>query len=178
VPQTFDTDAHSRACRAWGRETARALAESKPDVVVMTNRISVPAVGETFESSQASYERGYTSFLDTLERADLRVLVLRDTPAPGKPIPDCVAQHAEDYAACDGTREEWLPDEPAEAAVESIDSDRVRFADLTDHICDGDTCRAVNGGVITYFDGSHLTATYAHTLAPYLEKPIRRLLDQ
>ena len=52
----------------------------------------------------------------------------------------------------------------------------MQFADLTDHICDGETCRAVNGGVITYFDGSHLTATYAHTLAPYLDAPIRRLL--
>jgi hypothetical protein len=29
--------------------------------------------------------------------------------------------------------------------------------------------------VITYFDGSHLTATYAHTLAPYLDKRISGL---
>jgi hypothetical protein len=37
-------------------------------------------------------------------------------------------------------------------------------------------CHAVTGGVITYFDGSHLTATYSHTLAPYLDPPITGLL--
>ena len=176
VPQTFDTTAHSEACQAWVRRTTERLARSKPDLVVMTNRISVPAVGQSFEDSAPAYEKGYESILRTLHDAGVRVLVLRDTPAPAVPIPDCVAQKADDYAECDGTREEWLPDEPAEQAVESIGADDVRFLDLIDHICDGERCRAVTGGVITYFDGSHLTATYAHTLAPYLDAPIRRLL--
>ncbi|MCW2709860.1 MAG: hypothetical protein JWP24_54, partial [Marmoricola sp.] len=35
---------------------------------------------------------------------------------------------------------------------------------------------AVIGGVVTYFDGSHMTATYASTLDRYLGPPLRRLL--
>ena len=176
VPQTFDTPAHSQECLDWVRLTAERLAKSKPDLVVMTNRISVPAVGKSFDGSAPAYERGYETVLQTLQEAGVRVLVLRDTPAPIESIPDCIAQKGDDYAECDGTREEWLPDEPAEQAVQSIDSDKIRFLDLIDHVCDGEKCRAVTGGVITYFDGSHLTATYAHTLAPYLDAPIRRLL--
>jgi hypothetical protein len=34
----------------------------------------------------------------------------------------------------------------------------------------------VIGGVVTYFDGSHLTATYASTLDRYLGPPLRRLI--
>ena len=36
----------------------------------------------------------------------------------------------------------------------------------------------MTGGVITYFDSSHLTATYAKTLAPYLDRPLSQLLAQ
>jgi hypothetical protein len=176
VAQTFDTSAHSRACRSWTRRTARAIVAEHPDLVVMTNRISVPAVGHSFDDSASAYEEGYLSFLRVLHKGGLRVLVLHDTPAPATPIPDCVAQRKDDYAGCDGKRSDWLPSEPAAAAVKTIADDRVRFADLSDHICDGSVCHAVTGGVITYFDGSHLTATYSHTLAPYLDPPITGLL--
>jgi peptidoglycan/LPS O-acetylase OafA/YrhL len=178
VAQTFDTTAHSRACRTWGRDTARALVADHPALVVVSNRISVPAVGHSFSDSASSYEQGYVRFLRILQKGGLRVLVLRDTPAPVTSIPDCIAEHGDDYTSCDGTRDDWLPAEPARQAVKAIGSDDVRFADLTDHICDGSVCHAVTGGVITYFDGSHLTATYAHTLAPYLDVPISDLLDR
>jgi peptidoglycan/LPS O-acetylase OafA/YrhL len=176
VAQTFDTAAHSRACRTWGRDTARALVAAHPALVVVANRISVPAVGRTLADSAPAYAHGYETFLRTLQKGGLRVLVLRDTPAPVTSIPDCVAEHGEQYASCDGTREDWLPKEPAQQAVKAIGDDNVRFADLTDHICEASVCHAVTGGVITYFDGSHLTATYAHTLAPYLDAPISDLL--
>jgi peptidoglycan/LPS O-acetylase OafA/YrhL len=176
VAQKFDTSAHSRACRAWGRKTAQALVDDHPALVVLANRISSPAVGHTFDDTAPAYQRGYASFLRTLQQGGLRVLVLRDTPFPGSSIPDCVAEHGEDYSACDGAREDWLPTEPAQQAVQEVDDDHVRFADLTDHICDDDVCHAVTGGVITYFDASHLSATYAQTLAPYLDRPITRLL--
>ena len=52
----------------------------------------------------------------------------------------------------------------------------MRLVDLTDHICGPTVCSAVTGGVITYFDASHLTATYAATLAPYLAPVIERAL--
>jgi hypothetical protein len=54
------------------------------------------------------------------------------------------------------------------AAVRSVDDPDVVALDLNDHICTDHTCPAVVGGVVVYFDGSHLTATYARTLAPYL----------
>jgi len=95
-------------------------------------------------------------------------LVVRDTPAPSFLVPDCVAQKKSDYRGCDGTRATWLPAAPEQGVVASLHSPLVTFADLTDHICAPKVCSAVTGGVLTYFDGSHLTATYATTLARYL----------
>ncbi len=102
--------------------------------------------------------------------------MLRDTPAPSTSIPDCLAQHSDDYTACDGTRAKWLPEDESESAVRAVESSRITFLDLTDHICQAEKCSAVTGGVVTYFDGSHLTATFAKTLADYLGPPLRRVV--
>ncbi len=174
--QAFPTPANTDACEAWVGRTAKAVARSKPDAVVYTNRISVGAEGESFEDSGTLYRDGMEAVLREWDDAGLDVLVLRDTPAPDDSVPDCLAQHPDDLTACDGPRDTWLPEDQSEGAVERVGSARIRFLDLTDHICPTATCSAVIGGVVTYFDGSHMTATYAGTLDRYLGPPLRRLV--
>jgi peptidoglycan/LPS O-acetylase OafA/YrhL len=166
--QEFDTKAHATACLDWVHRTTERVTRMRPDLVVMTNRSSVPADGHTREQSLPLYRDGYAAVLKTWRDAGIRTLVLRDTPAPGTSIPDCVAEAEDDYRRCDGTRQQWLPPTPEVDAVRGLQSPLVTLADLTDHICGPTRCAAVTGGVITYFDASHLTATYARTLAPYL----------
>jgi hypothetical protein len=174
--QAFDTPARTEACLAWVDRTTRAVARSKPAAVLYTNRISVGAAGESFEDSGPLYREGMEEVLRAWDAEDLKVLVLRDTPAPDMSIPDCLAQHTDDVTACDGTREKWLPADESEDAARSIGSPRIKFVNLTDHICQEEKCSAVTGGVVTYFDGSHLTATFAATLDRYLGPPLRRLV--
>ena len=175
--QQFETRAMSESCLSWVKKAERAVVKQHPDAVLYTNRLSVGAYGTTYDASIPLYADGMTKVLEAFQAARLRVLALHDTPAPGVSIPDCVAANADDYAACDGTRTKWISPEPAKDAVDRVnDPTLVRFADLTSHICRRSTCAAVNGGVITYFDSSHLTATYARTLAPYLDGPLTRLL--
>jgi len=182
VAQSFDTPAYSDACRAWGRRTATRIAASHPDLIVMTNRVSVPQAGTTsIAASEPAYQSGIARFLGQWTDAGIPVLVLRDTPAPGdggmQPIPDCVGAHPRDYAtACSGPRSDWLPADPGFAAAQASASPLVRTLDLTDRICPDATCQPVVGGVIVYFDASHLTATYATTLAPYLEPALVQAL--
>jgi hypothetical protein len=174
--QAFPTPEGTDACLGWVDRTTRAVARSKPDVVVYTNRISVGAAGKSFEESGQLYSDGMEDVLRQWDSAGLRVLVLRDTPAPSTSIPDCLAQHPDDLSACDGPRDEWLPEDQSESAVERVGSSRITWLDLTSHICPTEKCGAVIGGVVTYFDGSHLTATYAGTLDRYLGPPLRRLV--
>ena len=166
--QQFATAADSTSCLDWVHRTIERVIDLHPDLVVMTNRISVPAEGRTFSESQDLYTQAYADVLRAWSEAGIHTLVLRDTPAPSFSVPDCVAQKQDSYRDCDGTRDAWLPTAPEKRAVALADSRLVTFADLTDHICGKTTCSAVTGGVITYFDGSHLSATYASTLARYL----------
>ncbi len=174
--QTFGGADYSEACENWVRRSTRAVERSKPDMVFYTNRISVGAEGKTYEESLPIYEEGMKTVLQSWHEAGLKVMVLHDTPAPGESIPDCLAANADDMSACDGSREDWIAPEPAKGAVRDIDDPRIRFVDLNDHVCGDEVCKAVTGGVVTYFDGSHLTATYVSTLARYLGPPVRDLL--
>ena len=47
--------------------------------------------------------------------------------------------------------------------------------DITAEICPRGLCRAVIGDTLVYRDKSHLTATFARTLAPGLERELERL---
>lgn len=53
---------------------------------------------------------------------------------------------------------------------------RQSYADFTGYLCRTQRCPAVIGDVPVYLDGSHLTATFNATLAPYLEPYLLRAL--
>ncbi|HEX2892757.1 MAG TPA: acyltransferase family protein [Marmoricola sp.] len=174
--QQFDTAANATSCLGWVHRATQRVVALHPDLVVMSNRISVGAQPTAGKSSDELYREGYASVLAAWRDAGIRTVVLRDTPAPGQSVPDCVAEKQSSYQACDGTRSSWLPNAPEQQAVHDVHSPLITFADLTDHICGPTTCTAVTGGVITYFDATHLTATYARTLAPYLEPIVTKAL--
>lgn len=73
-------------------------------------------------------------------------------------------------------RAEWLPEEQSESAVGAVGTSRITFPDLTDHICGAQIRSAVTGGMVTYLDGSHPTATFARTLGRYLGPSLRRVV--
>jgi hypothetical protein len=122
------------------------------------------------------YERGFREHLQRWAEAGRTVLVIRGIPVPVSNIPDCLAHNPHDYSACSGTRAIHLLSDPLARAAQANLSDRMRVADLTDFFCDKKYCRSVIGRAIVYFDASHMTATYARSLAPYLEEHVVRAL--
>jgi hypothetical protein len=183
VPQRLSTAAYSAACSRWVDNVSNEVQRNQFDLVFLTNRMSVQASGtESAEESIAVYRDGYQELLRDWSRSGVQVVALRDTPAPvaggHRSIPDCVAAHREDLTKCSGPRGVWEPVEPLVSAAAAIDSPRVHLADLNDRICTPELCSAVVGGVIVYFDGSHLTATYARTLTPFLDLAAIKALGQ
>ncbi len=170
--QQFDTAAMSTACRDWVRRTTDTVIDEQPDLVVLTNRVSAPAEGSDRASSADAYRQGYQRVLRRWSEAGLPVLAVHDTPSPVNggdgAVPDCVAVNPDDLDSCAGDPAQWITPDPVMDAVDRLDRPRVSATDLNDHICTAEECAAVVGGVIVYFDASHLTATYAQTMSPYL----------
>ena len=183
VPQKFPVDAGSAACMRWTRKAAAAVARARPDLVVFANRTGHPALGESsIDASLAKYTAGFRKSLEAFSASGAPVVVIRDTPIPIyggiDSVPDCLALHSDDRAACSGPRSVWLPADPSVAAARQLVDRGVSVADLTDEFCDRTTCWGAIGGVIVYSDGHHVTRTYARTVAPRLEDVlVKRLGD-
>ena len=93
-------------------------------------------------------------------------------------IPDCIAEHRGNPQPCSGRRSAWEIADPAATVARGLRARKldITVADLNDYFCSKTTCFAAIGGVIAYFDGHHISATYARTLAPYLDKVLTSAL--
>jgi hypothetical protein len=144
------------------------------DLVITSERQSVSVSGHTMQASHDAAVAGYRTYLERWLAAGTHLLVLHDTTSPSVPdgtVPDCLAAHPTQVAACDGTPTSWgYPDPLYDAATELAPP--VATANLLPYLCTDTACPAVIGSVVVYFDSSHMTATYARTLAPYLDRPI------
>jgi len=168
-------------CADWEKAVLNGIIQLKPTLVVTSN------LGYRFRFNgwfkpDIRFEAvdAYAAAYAKLNDANIKTLVINDTPAPtgGEkadpakyPNADplrCLDAHPTDYAACSAPRSDWEYHDPAVDAVKRIQSPKITSIDLNNHICGPKTCDAVIGGVRVRQDNSHLTATYVHTLIPYL----------
>lgn len=175
VDVVWDTAEKRAGCRQWGRNVMAATTSGAFDLVITAERNGLPAVGSTLVESQPRWESGYSTYLKRWLATGVDVVVIHDSPLPGqsvKSVPDCVAAHLNDLAECSGAPGSWIPNDPLIRATRKLHDARASVIDLTKYFCTQTTCPAVIGGVIVYFDGSHITNTYAMTLAPYMLEPL------
>jgi len=176
-------DPAASGCVGWVARVADTLLTTKPDLVVISNT-TLASVERMAGLGKLSYEANVTAFarlLSKLTQAGLHVLVIRDTPSSANAdaettVPACVAAHRSTPAVCAGSRRTWLAKDPAVAAAERVQSRLVTVADMTTYFCSASRCSGVIGGVLVYSDSSHLTATYARTVAPYLTPAVLRAM--
>ena len=107
--------------------------------------------------------------------ANIPLIAILDNPRLSDDVVACVEMAGVDEAArCGLTREDAVFDDGQKRAAERVEGAEV--VDLTDYYCSASTCPAIAGGVLVYRDGSHLTATYAATIAPYLGQALHALI--
>ena len=117
-------------------------------------------------------EEGYLATLDRFDRAGLRTAVLKDPPKAGTDVPSCVSRQLQNLPACSFQRIRDEGDEFDARAAERAPG--AHLVDVTSEICPGEICRAVIGNALVYRDRSHLSATFARTLAPGIERGLEK----
>lgn len=157
-------------CRDWSRQVIDLLASDPPDWVFTTATAPIwPSGGDVVPAE-------YLDVWAALAERHLNVLAIRDTPWLRSPTGvrysavDCLAAGG-DSATCGMQRATALaPVNPA--LVHAAAFPNMRLLDLTDSVCGPEICRVVEGNVLVYHDEHHLSASYARTLAPELERQI------
>ncbi len=172
APQQFDTAQLTKACSDYGAWVKKQTTNGSVDLVITSERQSVPVLGETMEDSGPAARAGYRGFLEAWHQAKVPVVVLRDTPFPGKNIPDCVAGSRTPSKDCAGSADAWRWMDPLAAETQALGLPGQRVIQTEQWFCPGGRCAPVIGGLVVYFDNSHITASYARSLTSALSRAL------
>ena len=164
-------------CDEWRQSALQRIEEADPDAtVIMSSDTAYTPYnedGEELSGHQAAdaMQAGYMKTIERIQAAGPSTVLIRDTPASSDDVPSCVSEDIDHLASCSfPLPREWDRDFDVRAAAESPDT---KLIDLTAEICPSDVCRAVIGNALVYRDKSHLTATFARTLAPWIGEDLR-----
>ena len=165
-------------CDAWREEELRRIELGADSTVVVISGDTVyTPYGERGEelhaaAGAAAMEAGYLATLTRIHRAGMRTVVIKDTPVSTSDVPGCVSESLQNLESCAFP---WVHDRASEFDARAAKAaPGSHLINLSPKICPDDLCRAVIGNALVYRDKSHLTATYARTLAPRIERGLRK----
>jgi hypothetical protein len=170
-------------CEAWRAKALETLIMRHPALVVAGSFTSRFGQAKSAQSDPGLKRLllGTRVMLDQLTRAGLNVALLRDTPLPPFHVPTCLARSALhrwlSRESCDFDRDAALSPRVFEAEKRATAGmPGVHILDLTDQICPAQVCPASLNNVIIYRDETHLTGTFAGSLAPTMRRRLTAVL--
>ena len=162
------SDGSERECESWRAGATTLAAQGEYDAIIVTHaQPIIPGRGETAEQATVN---GLVKAWRSLP--DVPIVAIRDNPWTKGDVLSCVAQHRNTAAeVCAVPRSLGLAvfDGQAEAALKVP---RARLVDVTSFYCTATVCPPVIGHVLVYKDRTHITAAFAETLAPYVERQV------
>ena len=162
-----------RECYEWRENAQVRIAEEKPDLIITSAFTGSANRDSTFTDRWLD---GMRSTIGRLKRTGAKVAVIADTPYPAKAIPECLAQNVDSARSCAVQRKVALSDPGRRnAGASEAAAGGARLIDPIPWFCSSASCPAVIANNIVYSDNSHVTATYARTLSPLLEKQLPAL---
>ena len=166
----------NESCRRWGLEVLdRITGADRPDVVI-TSTLYSQALDATGHTTATAYRAALADTWQRLQDGGTRVIALSDTPSPSPDVGvvyECVANHPGDPDRCSWPYEQ-SPGSRALAAV--AEQTGAGWVDMDPWVCPGGRCVGTYRNVLTYRQGSHITATFVDLLAAPLEPRLLRAL--
>ena len=166
-------------CSEVNAEVMRTF-EKNPPLAVISSQSATRAYGGT-ELTREAMVTGLASRWARLRALGVEVIVVLDNPRPPKEtsVYECMLANPENHAKCAFSRKKGISRSAALVQLEAAKRvPGVHVVDLTDLICPESKCAPVIGDVLVYRQGSHITNTYARTLAPKLTEELARILHR
>ncbi len=172
LPMSYGPDV-KKDCNRWRSAVALRISEDKSISTVVTTGFTRGEPEAAFLGTKQELVQDYSGLWESWARHDKRVLVIEDVPlTSGQSVPDCVAAHIAANDPCPLARASGLVYDPVIDAVTAAASASVSLISTRSAFCDARLCHSVIGGVIAYRDSHHLSATFALTLIPRLDKAL------
>jgi peptidoglycan/LPS O-acetylase OafA/YrhL len=175
-----DVRYHAR-CDEWRENTLQRIVRERPSLVVVSSATDGGSYNPeryavkdgrgkrlTRARSQPLLERGFARTLRRLrDSTRARIVVIRDITWAPKDFLDCVSDNPRQLDRC-----AFEPKRSARLAFDARGARRVDGIKLIDPLpalCRPRRCPVVIGDALVYRNRYHLTATFARTLAPWLD---------
>ena len=164
-------------CQEWGQRVERALTGTQIPTIIVTSGIRGTAFAPDGTEQESVMVDGYVDYWQRAGAAGVPVVVLMDTPQPGRIVYECVLDHPDDFMTrCKGDWNDGSGGAALRAAVTQVPT--ARLIDLNPWICPERQCWPVIGEVLVWRQGSHITATYTSSLAPVLGRQLDAALAE
>lgn len=148
------------SCDEWNDSVMALLRKSPPDLVITTSTVS--------DGGGEFTPDGYVDQWRILQDLGVDVVGIRDTPRWMKDPVDCLWANPDEMHVCTVPRDQSLaPRDPASMRTDIPKN--VTLIDVDDLICEGESCPAARDDVVVYWDLSHLSATFAASLAEEID---------
>jgi SGNH domain (fused to AT3 domains) len=151
-------DEASTNCAQWRNVVFSQLSALHPALVIVSSQTKAFATAKDM-----------TGTIRKLRADGAKVVWLEDTPYPGRNVPDCLAENESKIGKCGFTLTAGLYEPTVRAAVNHAAARAgASLINPAPWLCTGKICPPIIGDTVVYFDESHLSSTYAMTLAPEL----------
>lgn len=148
-------------CNFYNEEATEYALELKPDLVFTVGTAAHP------ETNKEIPTPGLATAANSLQKAGIQVLSVRDNPRFAYDVYQCVQKKGAD-ACTTKVNEKLNPKSPQ--AILAAQAPDMGFIDMTDMLCPDGSCSPVIGNVYVYMDTNHLSKSYTKSTAPVFEE--------
>lgn len=162
-------------CSNFAHHTAKILEDDDElDLIIMSvSPRNEKLTDDSGRSTDQIVDEAYRDMWQRWEEAGKQVMVIGEVPRfDDQPIPDCLAENAQRPAAksCSQPLDKLMDARRANLAEAAREMDSVPIYDPRPGICDEENCYGLVGGLVAYYDTSHLTEDFAKSFKPNFEQ--------
>jgi hypothetical protein len=159
-------------CDEWRANAMERIRASRPALVLVSDigRYQLQNDDSADDDAELAtrWRAGLRTTLTDLGGTGAAVAVISDTPWPEGDVPDCVAANLSSVRKCARSADVAVDRRHVDLEREIAGELNVPFMETTDWFCTPETCPVVVGNLLVYRDNSHMTTSYAISLAPTL----------
>jgi peptidoglycan/LPS O-acetylase OafA/YrhL len=163
---------HVDGCNVWRVAALAHLAAVHPVLTVVSSSsgggVRVDGVAVYPRTEPEAWIAPTERFIKRLTDIGGTIVYIGDVPRPGFDVPECLAAHWSDLAACAIPVVDAQPPGLLAAQVTATSNAGATLVDPTPWLCPNAICTWVLDGRIAYVDSHHITASVSLALAPRL----------
>ena len=173
------TDVTNTPCNTWRTNVFAAIKKLSPIAVIVSERTTNVEAPNGSEITPSQWLPALEATIAALHTTKTKVVVIGDVPEFNFPMPECLALHPTAIQLCATAESNPIPanQDLSTTEAQAAAAEHVGFINPDPWLCATPTaCSPVVGTYVTYYDQTHVSATYAAYLSGVMGTALKPLL--